>query len=49
MQGWKLCGVTKGVDERIEEVVLLRLGYVERMENDRIVKIVYVGKCAGSH
>ena len=35
--------MTKGVDERIEECVLLWLGHVERME---IVK--RIGECAGS-
>ena len=30
----------KGVDERIDE------GHVERMENNRFAKCVYVGKCA---
>ena len=44
----KLCGVTKGVDEKIDEGVLRWFGHVERMENDMIAKGVYVGKCAGS-
>ena len=44
----QLCGVTKGVDEKIDEGVLRWCGYVERMENDRIAKRVYVGECAGS-
>ena len=39
----------KGLDERIDEVILWWFGYVERMERDRIVKKVYVGECAGSH
>ena len=39
----------KGVDKRIDEVVLQWLGHVERMEKDRIAKRVYVGECAGSH
>ena len=34
----------KRVDERIDEGVL----HVEKIENDRIAKRVYVGKCAGS-
>ena len=38
----KLCGVTKGVDERIDEGVLRWFGNVERMENDRIAKRVYI-------
>ena len=44
-----LCGVTKGVDENIDEGVPRWLGHVERIENDRIAKRVYVGECAGSH
>ena len=39
----ELCGVTKGVDERIGEGVLRWFGHVERLENDRIVKRGYVG------
>ena len=34
-------GVTKGVDEG----VFRWFGYVEKMENDRIVNRVYVGVC----
>ena len=44
----QLCGVTKGGDEKIDEGVLQWFGHVERMENDRIAKRVYVGECAGS-
>ena len=44
----ELCGVTKGVGERINEGVLQWFSHVERMENDRIAKGVYVGECAGS-
>ena len=44
----QLCGVTKGVDEMIDEGVLRGFGHVERIKNDRIAKRVYVGKCAGS-
>ena len=40
-------GVTKGVDEKTDDV-LRWFGHVERMENDRIAKRVYVGECAGS-
>ena len=36
----QLCGVTKGLDEKIDEGVLRWLGHVERMENDRIAKMV---------
>ena len=41
----ELCGVTKAMDERIDEGVLRWFGHVERMENDRIAKRVYVGLC----
>ena len=36
------------MDEKVEEGVIRWFGYVERMENDRIVKRAYVGKCGGS-
>ena len=36
-------------DKRIDEDVIEWFSYVERMENDRIAKMVYVGECAGSH
>ena len=42
----KLCGVRKGVDERIDGI-LWWFSYVERMESDRIAKKVYEGQCAG--
>ena len=44
----ELCGVTLGVDERINEVFHRWFGHEERRENDRIAKRVYVGKCASS-
>ena len=40
-----LCGVTRGVEERIDEGVLRWFCYVKRMKNDRIAKRVYVGVC----
>ena len=40
--------MTKVVDEKIDEGVLRWFGHVEGMENDRIIKSVYLGKCAGS-
>ena len=40
-------GVAKEVSERIDDL-LYRCSHVERMENDRIAKRVYVGECAGS-
>ena len=36
----ELCGVTKGVDEKIDEGVLWWFGHVERMESDRFSKRV---------
>ena len=36
-----------GVNERIDEGVFRWFGQVEKMENDRNAKSVYVGKCAG--
>ena len=44
----ELCGVRKGLDERIEKGVLKWFGYVERVERDKITKRVYLGECAGS-
>ena len=41
------CGVTKEVDERIDEGVLWWFGHVQKMENDRITKRVKIGECAG--
>ena len=38
----QLCGVTKGVDEKIDEGVLRWFDHMERMEK------VYVGECASS-
>ena len=34
----ELCRVTKGVDERIDEVVLRWFGYVERMDNGLLLR-----------
>ena len=42
----ELCEVTKGMGEKNDDV-LRWFGHVERMENDKIAKWVYVGKCAG--
>ena len=44
----ELCGVTKGVDEKIDKGVLRWFGHMERMENDRISKRVYVGEFPSS-
>ena len=40
--------MTKSVDEKTDEGVLQWFGHVERMENGKIAKRVYVGECAGS-
>ena len=40
--------MTKGVNKKIDKGVLRWFSHVERMENDRITKRVYVGECAGS-
>ena len=37
----ELCGVKKGLGERIDEGVLRWFGHVERMESDRVVKSLY--------
>ena len=42
----ELCRVMKRVDERIDGV-LWWFNHVERIQNDRIVKRVYVEECAG--
>ena len=39
----ELCGVKKGVDERIDEGVLRWLEHREGMERDMIAKILYLG------
>ena len=44
----QLCGVPKGLEENTDKVVLRWFDHVERMENSRIAKKVYVGECAGS-
>ena len=38
----------KGVDENIYEGILQWFSHVEKMENDRIAKRVYVRECAGN-
>ena len=45
----ELCGVKKGLDERIDEGMLWWFSHVERMERDSIAKKVYVGECIGSY
>ena len=44
----QLCGVRKGLDERIDEFILQWFGHVERMKRDTITKTVYGGECAGT-
>ena len=44
----ELCGVRKGLDERIDEGVLRWFAHVERMERGMIAKRVYVGEFADS-
>ena len=44
----ELCGMAKGVDERIEEEDLHWFSHVKRMENDSIAKRLYAGEFAGS-
>ena len=45
----ELCGVKKGLDERINEGVLRCFSHVKRMERGRIAKRFYVLDCAGTH
>ena len=44
----QLCGVAKAVDKKIDEDVLRWFSHMERMENDRTAKRVYIGECFGS-
>ena len=37
----------KVINERVHECLLWWFGHVEKMENDRNAKRVYVGECAG--
>src|SRR5678815_4819944 len=43
-----LCGVKKGVNERINESMLRWFGHVERMNDSRLVKRMYSGECFGN-
>ena len=43
-----LCGMTNGVDERINESVLRWFGHIERIGSDRIPKTLYVGDYRGN-
>src|SRR5678815_4580476 len=42
----ELCGVKKGVNEKINESTLRWFGHVERMDDSRFIKRMYSGKCA---
>ena len=44
----ELCGVKKGIDERIDEGVILWFGHVERMKRNMTAERVYVRECAVS-
>src|SRR5678815_2021302 len=44
----ELCGVKKGVNERINKSRLRWFGHVERMEDSRLVKRMYSDECAGN-
>ena len=48
--GWirELCGVTKGVDERIDESFFLWFGHTKRMVDDWIAKRVHMGEYIGN-
>ena len=41
----ELCGMMKGMDKSIDKGVLQWFVHIERMENDRIGKVAYVGVC----
>ena len=43
--GLEFCGVAKGVDERIYEIVLHWFDHIKEIEDDRIAEWMYVGKC----
>src|SRR5678815_4421311 len=44
----ELCGVKKGVNERINESTFRWFGHVERMDDGRLVKPIYSSQCAGN-
>ena len=44
----ELCGMKKGLDERIDEGVLRWFGHMVGIWSDRNGKRVYLGECAGS-
>src|SRR5678815_2173447 len=44
----ELCGVKKGVNERINESMLRWFGHVERMNDSRLIKRMHNGECVGN-
>src|SRR5678816_2500347 len=44
----ELCGVNKGVNERINESTLRWFSHVGRMDDSRLVKRMYSGECVGN-
>ena len=44
----EMCGVTKWVNDRIDEGILQWFSKMERMENDDNANRVYVGECTDS-
>ena len=44
----ELCGVAKGANEKIYESAPRWFSHIERMENDRIPKKMYVGESVSS-
>src|SRR5678816_3860301 len=44
----ELCGVKKGVNERINESTLRWFDHVERMNDSWLVKRMYSGECVGN-
>jgi hypothetical protein len=44
----EVCGVDKGVIERINESMLRWFGHVERMDGNRLVKRMYSSECVGN-
>ena len=43
-----MCRVKKGVDAKIDEGIFRWFGHVDRIENDRKAKKIYVGECTRS-
>ena len=45
----ELCGVEKRVDKGTDLIILSWFGHIDRIENDKIAKKVYVGERVGRH